>query len=286
MNLNLSMSSRKSRGELAAIFARLSAKNQPALLPAFSNASRHLATGKTIQTYVPGRLDSLAFHSNRDLSYNSFPRAGLLANNRHYSRSSRASSIALGAALAVPQHCRRDRSSIHSFCRHRSFLLSSQDPRPHFDLLRLVLQSVRRSPADKRAIIPFAFRSAAHLLDLPELGHHLHPAYSFRSFLLPGRRRILQEVPSLAGGGADALRRFRNPCCRARYQLGQAQRREQYRRAHHVHRRHAVHFLRPGASRTWSTHDPRNARFHHRSGRVGCVRRTSKPFGSQTAVWK
>ena len=34
MNLNLSMSSRKSRGELAAIFARLPAKNQPALLPA------------------------------------------------------------------------------------------------------------------------------------------------------------------------------------------------------------------------------------------------------------
>jgi hypothetical protein len=52
MNLNLSMSSRKSRRELAAIFARLPAKNQPALLAAFCNASRHLATGKTIQTYV------------------------------------------------------------------------------------------------------------------------------------------------------------------------------------------------------------------------------------------
>src|SRR6266851_1570738 len=50
--LNLSMSSRKSRGELAAIFARFSAKNQPAPFPALSNALRHLATGKAIQTYA------------------------------------------------------------------------------------------------------------------------------------------------------------------------------------------------------------------------------------------
>ena len=55
MNLNLSMSSRKPRGELAAIFARLPAKNQPApsgasrgcisqpriLLMIFLPASRH-----------------------------------------------------------------------------------------------------------------------------------------------------------------------------------------------------------------------------------------------------
>jgi hypothetical protein len=45
------MSSRKSRGELAAILARFSAKNQPALLPALSNPSRRLARGKAIQTY-------------------------------------------------------------------------------------------------------------------------------------------------------------------------------------------------------------------------------------------
>ena len=47
MNLNLSMSSRKSRGELAAIFARLPAKNQPALLPALRAVvwTLHLAAG-------------------------------------------------------------------------------------------------------------------------------------------------------------------------------------------------------------------------------------------------
>jgi len=46
------MSSRKSLGKLAAILARFSAKNQPALLPALGNAWRLLATGKGIQAYA------------------------------------------------------------------------------------------------------------------------------------------------------------------------------------------------------------------------------------------
>jgi hypothetical protein len=57
MNLNLSKSSRKSRGELAAIFARLPAKNQPALLPALRAvvSTLHLATGhrKLFATHTP-----------------------------------------------------------------------------------------------------------------------------------------------------------------------------------------------------------------------------------------
>jgi hypothetical protein len=57
MNLNPSMSSRKSRGELAAIFARLPAKNQPALLPALRAvvSTLHLAAGhgKLFATHTP-----------------------------------------------------------------------------------------------------------------------------------------------------------------------------------------------------------------------------------------
>jgi hypothetical protein len=64
MNLNLSMSSRKSRGELAAIFARLPAKNQPALLPALRAvvATLYLATGhrKLFKTHTPADRIGLA----------------------------------------------------------------------------------------------------------------------------------------------------------------------------------------------------------------------------------
>ena len=64
MNLNLSMSSRKSRGELAAIFARLPAKNQPALLPALGAvvSTLPLATGhrKRFATHTPADPIGLA----------------------------------------------------------------------------------------------------------------------------------------------------------------------------------------------------------------------------------
>jgi hypothetical protein len=67
MNLDLSMSSRKSRGELAAIFARLPAKNQPALLPVLPAlravvATLHLATGhrKLFATHTPADRIGLA----------------------------------------------------------------------------------------------------------------------------------------------------------------------------------------------------------------------------------
>jgi hypothetical protein len=64
MNLNLSMSSRESRGELAAIFARLPAKNQPALLPAIRAvvSTLHLATGhrKRLATHTPADPIGLA----------------------------------------------------------------------------------------------------------------------------------------------------------------------------------------------------------------------------------
>ena len=64
MNLNLSMSSRKSRGELAAIFARLPAKNQPALLLALRAvvSTLHLATGhrKLFATHTPADPVGLA----------------------------------------------------------------------------------------------------------------------------------------------------------------------------------------------------------------------------------
>ena len=64
MNLDLSMSSRKSRGELAAIFARLPAKNQPALLPALRAvvATLYLATGhrKLFKTHTPADRIGLA----------------------------------------------------------------------------------------------------------------------------------------------------------------------------------------------------------------------------------
>ena len=63
MNLNRSMSSRKSRGELAAIFARLPAKNQPALLPALRAvvSTLYLATGprKLFATHTPA--DAIGF---------------------------------------------------------------------------------------------------------------------------------------------------------------------------------------------------------------------------------
>jgi hypothetical protein len=58
------MSSRKSRGELAAIFARLPAKNQPALLPALRAvvSTLHLATGhrKLFATHTPADPIGLA----------------------------------------------------------------------------------------------------------------------------------------------------------------------------------------------------------------------------------
>jgi hypothetical protein len=65
MNLDLAMSSRKSRGELAAIFARLPAKNQPALLPALRAvvATLHLATTghrKLFATHTPADRIGLA----------------------------------------------------------------------------------------------------------------------------------------------------------------------------------------------------------------------------------
>jgi hypothetical protein len=64
VNLNLSMFSNKSRGELAAIFARLPAKNQPALLPALRAvvSTLHLATGhrKLFTTHTPADPIGLA----------------------------------------------------------------------------------------------------------------------------------------------------------------------------------------------------------------------------------
>ncbi len=71
MNLNLSMSSRKSRGELAAIFARLPAKNQPALLPALRAvvSTLHLATGhrKLFATHTAADPIGLVPDDFRDL---------------------------------------------------------------------------------------------------------------------------------------------------------------------------------------------------------------------------
>ena len=71
MNLNLSMSSCKSRGELAAIFARLPAKNQPALLPALRAvvSTLHLATGhrKLFATHTPADPIGLVPDDFRDL---------------------------------------------------------------------------------------------------------------------------------------------------------------------------------------------------------------------------
>jgi hypothetical protein len=67
MNLNLSMCSRKSRGELAAIFARLLAKNQPALLPVLPAlravvSTIHLAIGhrKLVATHTQADAIGLA----------------------------------------------------------------------------------------------------------------------------------------------------------------------------------------------------------------------------------
>ena len=64
MNLNLSMACRKSRGELAAIFARLPAKNQPALLPALravvSTLHRATGHGKLFATLAPADPIGLA----------------------------------------------------------------------------------------------------------------------------------------------------------------------------------------------------------------------------------
>ena len=71
MNPNLSMSSRKSRGELAAIFARLPTKNQPALLPALRAvvSTLHLATGhrKLFATHTPADPIGLVPDDFRDL---------------------------------------------------------------------------------------------------------------------------------------------------------------------------------------------------------------------------
>jgi hypothetical protein len=49
MNLNLSISGRKYRGELAAIFARLTAKNQPVPFPATCNAGGSPARNTSFQ---------------------------------------------------------------------------------------------------------------------------------------------------------------------------------------------------------------------------------------------
>src|SRR5260221_589553 len=178
------------------------------------------------------------------LRYNFFPHVVSLSIQPSLLCSIYGNSFPPAAALGIPQRCGRRRSPFGRSCCHRALLLPPQDPRSHSDLLRPVLRSLRCPAALNFAVVPLAFRSATRLLDLPELGRYLHHPDSFRPFLLPGQRRILQEVPSLAGCGADAVRCFRNLRRRARYEPGDAQCCQQHLGVHFVHRHHPVHLRR------------------------------------------
>src|SRR5258708_30002057 len=106
--------------------------------------------------------------------------------------------LALGAALGAREYCGRRRTSVHRSRRRRSFLFSPQDARTDADLLRPVLHSLCRQVVGSSLILPLSLRSVVNVLELRQLGHHLHHHSSLPPLPLRARRRTPQKVPSLA----------------------------------------------------------------------------------------